>query len=232
LRLKQIPGYVFDLQIKKGILIPNNRNLTLGDYDFDYYMPLDGDHEFSEKDIARMLNHDLDIVFGAYESRERPGYATASESGGFDIPMSASGLKKVIFSGLGFGLIKRNVFDKIEKPPFYFPRMQGQMVGEDVAFCLDAINAGFEIFVDCDCKIKHILTSKGDSSMEAKKVNEIKNDIVKRQFAFYKAKEALEAASKGLMEICEFALQNIKSDTESPSREYPDVEKNDRNDIA
>ena len=163
LKLKPIDGYTYDLSIKKGIYIADNRNDTISG-DYDYYMPLDGDHTFTTENIKQLLAHDKDIIFGIYESRQKPDFATATEmiteSAGYNIPMSSTGLKKALMSGLGFGLIKRCVIDKIEKPTFHNPRYQGKCLGEDVAFCMDAINAGFDVWIDCNCKIGHILDMK------------------------------------------------------------------------
>ncbi len=69
----------------------------------------------------------------------------------------------VDYSGFGWLLIKKGVFEHPEmKYPWFAPQMQvfdsgevQDMCGEDVSFCLDAIKAGFEIWIDPQCRVGH-----------------------------------------------------------------------------
>jgi hypothetical protein len=69
----------------------------------------------------------------------------------------------VDYSGFGWLLIKKGVFEHAEmKYPWFAPQMQvfdsgevQDMCGEDVSFCLDAIKAGFEIWIDPQCRVGH-----------------------------------------------------------------------------
>ena len=69
----------------------------------------------------------------------------------------------VDYSGFGWLLIKHGVFEHPEmKYPWFAPQMQvfdsgevQDMCGEDVSFCLDAIKAGIEIWIDPACRVGH-----------------------------------------------------------------------------
>ena len=69
----------------------------------------------------------------------------------------------VDYTGFGWVLIKNGVFEHEEmKYPWFAPKMQvfesGQvqdMCGEDVSFCLDAKEAGFEIWCDPRIRVGH-----------------------------------------------------------------------------
>ena len=67
------------------------------------------------------------------------------------------------YTGFGWVLIKNGVFEHEQmKYPWFAPKMQifesgevQDMCGEDVSFCLDAIEAGFEIWCDPLIRVGH-----------------------------------------------------------------------------
>ena len=69
----------------------------------------------------------------------------------------------VDYAGFGWLLIKHGVFEHSEmKYPWFAPKMQvfesgevQDMCGEDVSFCLDAKEAGFEIWCDPRIRVGH-----------------------------------------------------------------------------
>ena len=69
----------------------------------------------------------------------------------------------VDYTGFGWVLIKKGVWEHEEmKYPWFAPKMQvfesgevQDMCGEDVSFCLDALNAGFEIWCDPRIRVGH-----------------------------------------------------------------------------
>ena len=69
----------------------------------------------------------------------------------------------VDYTGFGWVLIKNGVFENEQmKYPWFAPKMQvfesgavQDMCGEDVSFCLDAIEAGFEIWCDPRIRVGH-----------------------------------------------------------------------------
>lgn len=62
------------------------------------------------------------------------------------------GLMRIQGAGLACALIKREVFEKIEKP-YFFPT---QNLGEDLSFCLKLKNAKIEMFVDLALQFGHL----------------------------------------------------------------------------
>jgi len=69
----------------------------------------------------------------------------------------------VDYTGFGWVLIKKGVFEHPEmKYPWFAPKMQvfesgavQDMCGEDVSFCLDAMDAGFDIWCDPRIRVGH-----------------------------------------------------------------------------
>ena len=69
----------------------------------------------------------------------------------------------VDYTGFGWVMIQKGVFeDKKMKYPWFAPKMQvfesgsvQDMCGEDVSFCLDAIEAGYEIWCDPRDRVGH-----------------------------------------------------------------------------
>ena len=69
----------------------------------------------------------------------------------------------VDYTGFGWVLIKKGVFEHEEmKYPWFAPKMQvfesgavQDMCGEDVSFCLDAMDAGFDIWCDPRIRVGH-----------------------------------------------------------------------------
>ncbi len=69
----------------------------------------------------------------------------------------------VDYTGFGWIMIKKGVFEHDEmKYPWFAPKMQvfesgavQDMCGEDVSFCLDAMEAGFEIWCDPRIRVGH-----------------------------------------------------------------------------
>ena len=67
----------------------------------------------------------------------------------------------VDYTGFGWVLIKKGVFENLEYP-WFAPKMQvfesgnvQDMCGEDVSFCLDAKEAGYEIWCDPRIRVGH-----------------------------------------------------------------------------
>ena len=69
----------------------------------------------------------------------------------------------VDYTGFGWVMIRKGVFENKEmKYPWFAPKMQvfesgavQDMCGEDVSFCLDAIEAGYEIWCDPRIRVGH-----------------------------------------------------------------------------
>ena len=75
----------------------------------------------------------------------------------------------VDYTGFGWVLIKKGVFENLEYP-WFAPKMQvfesgsvQDMCGEDVSFCLDAKEKGYDIWCDPRIRVGHEKTRQGSS---------------------------------------------------------------------
>jgi hypothetical protein len=67
--------------------------------------------------------------------------------------------------GMGFTLIKRDVFRKMRFPWWREAftesickedgKLHAYYLGDDIGFCLNAQEAGYDIYCDCDTVVKH-----------------------------------------------------------------------------
>jgi GT2 family glycosyltransferase len=68
-------------------------------------------------------------------------------------------LIEVSYTGMGFMLVKKGVFESMEYPWFRpIEKQIGDAVDftmEDVAFCLKAAEAGFKVFIDPTVRVGH-----------------------------------------------------------------------------
>lgn len=113
---------------------------------------IDSDMRFPEDTLERLLEHDLDIVGVNYRHRQSDKWVTGISS---DMKF---GLQEVKRLGFGVTLIKTSVFEKLPIPYFNTEYDGDEFIGEDVNFCINAIDAGFKIFVDHDLsqEVKHL----------------------------------------------------------------------------
>lgn len=171
---------IFEIQ-GASISVLRNNAVTKGDskvhqtnLPFDYYLCIDSDIEFQVEDVKKLIDRDKDIISGAYRYRHnhsaavaghfKPGLKGLCENDDF-ICMCKSGLHKVDFVGAGFLLIKKKVLEGVEYPWFMEQVIQrdrdgvphAYWTGEDIGFCVKAVDAGFEIWADMDVKVNHML---------------------------------------------------------------------------
>lgn len=149
-----------------------------GKIKYDYLMWIDSDIVFTQKQFMELLDMNKDIASGWYAqpgtysdgSSPTPVVETMADDffnkHGFFEFLSSKNMEekqkpfKADYIGFGWVLIKKGVFEKLEYP-WFAPRMRymendvQDLCSEDVAFCLDAKNAGFEIWVDPKCRVGH-----------------------------------------------------------------------------
>jgi hypothetical protein len=153
------------------------RQKPFGGEPYDYIMWIDTDIQFNNDCFQKLVDHDKDIVAGwymiptAYMSSEftasvlEPyflhvdGMKLGSKMLSVDDVKQRKELFKAEGSGMGWMLAKAGVFEKLPFP-WFSPRVittNGVPIlsGEDVAFCLDAQAAGFDIWVDPAIKVNH-----------------------------------------------------------------------------
>lgn len=67
-----------------------------------------------------------------------------------------SGLRPVHAVGAGMTLVRRFVYDRIEKPYYRNGELSPTGLAEDIGFCRRALAAGFQPFVDLDNPVEHL----------------------------------------------------------------------------
>lgn len=148
---------------------------------------LDGDIVIKNDTIKRLLEADRPVVLGRYHetsdmrlpevfhhsqrpfSRDPPIDFKKNEF--FEFPQSDG--EDVVLSGLGLLMLKREVFDKLEKPYFLYSSEYDDViddywsVSEDFWVLLKLQNAGIKVSYYPDILVGHI----GEALVEGEKVN-------------------------------------------------------------
>ena len=131
----------------------------------DAILWIDSDMRFPKDALQILLSRKLPIVGVNATTRRFPCLPTA-----LDIDNETNDLVKVTSKdktwleqvmGVGFGmvLIRKEVFQKVEKPWFWFDTTaKGGLIGEDIYFCAKAFDGGFPTYVDHELSmhIRHI----------------------------------------------------------------------------
>jgi cellulose synthase/poly-beta-1,6-N-acetylglucosamine synthase-like glycosyltransferase len=114
----------------------------------EYILFVDCDMVFPPDALNRLLSHDLDIVGCDYRRRAPP----FQKIGTFlpHMVQAEDGLVERSMLGLGFFLVKRRVFEKVECPWFQRIYENKCFLTEDLYFCAQAMKAGFKIWCDMD----------------------------------------------------------------------------------
>lgn len=134
----------------------------------DYLLLIDWDHVFPPDALIRLAAHDKPFVAANYPMRHGSPVATALRSE--NDRASGRGLQRVSAAGLGFALVKAQVFSTTPQPWFRTHMSEaGELLrGEDVHFCNQVRRAGIPIYVDHDLVVGHIaetvLTLEGGSA--------------------------------------------------------------------
>ncbi len=149
-----------------------------GKIDYDYIMWLDSDMVFNPEHFAKLLRVNQDIVSGLYLMEGAKKYATVQKwdyeyfgknySFDFLTPDFVKNYQKqypntlinVEYTGFGFILIKKGVFEKLKYPwfkPIYYDLPNGirDFCAEDVGFCQEAIKNGFKIYIEPSVILGH-----------------------------------------------------------------------------
>ncbi len=148
-----------------------------GKLTYDYQLWIDSDIVFDTEKFYRLLWMQKDIAAGWYCTEDGKTTSVAHwleeddfrTNGGVMNHETIETMSKrrkpftVDYTGFGWLLIKKGVFEHEGMPyPWFAPKMQvfesgevQDMCGEDVSFCLDAIEAGFEIWCDPKIRVGH-----------------------------------------------------------------------------
>jgi len=143
-----------------------------GKLDYDFIMWIDSDILFTPEQFQRLLSHDMGIVSGVYVMEggkfiatvEKWDEETFAKQGYFDFMTvdETNGKKdliKVAYTGMGFMLVKKGVFERLEYPWFKpIEKQIGNMVDftmEDAAFCLRIREKGVSVLIDPTVRVGH-----------------------------------------------------------------------------
>jgi len=146
-----------------------------GEINYDYTMWIDSDIIFTPEQFAQLLAHkDKDIVGGIYLMEGGAAYPVVKEwnidyfqkNGVFEFlkvndPSIQNGKPfEVAYTGFGFVLVKKGVFEKISYPWFppeffEFGNDISDFCSEDVGFCRKATSAGFKVWIDPTIVLRH-----------------------------------------------------------------------------
>tara|TARA_Y100000310_G_C20334391_1_gene646775 strand:- start:63 stop:701 length:639 start_codon:yes stop_codon:yes gene_type:complete len=146
--------------------------------DYDYIMWIDSDIIFTPADFERLLSHDVDIVSGIYLVKSgddiqqlESNYACIGMNSqkikkweidryievGKNTPIQynfntdgPNGLIEVKANGMGWMLVKRGIFENIDKP------FDSEIsIHEDLTFQTKALEKGFKSYVDPSIRLGH-----------------------------------------------------------------------------
>ena len=148
-----------------------------GRVDYDYVMWIDSDIVFTPEHFFKLLEHDKDIVSGLYMMNDNVHYATVEdwdeefflERGHFQflnremVQAKQGKLFPVDYTGFGWMLTKKGVFESLEYPWFQPLWTEHQKDGkvirdftmEDVAFCKMIKEKGFDVWIDPNIIVGH-----------------------------------------------------------------------------
>ena len=146
-----------------------NRNLMIRmalEHNCTHVFFLDDDMCPPPDALTNLLKHDKDIVSGLYLLRNYPHFPVMFEEWfpdgrcryGFLEP-NKGGLHRVVNCGFGCVLIKTEVFRKLEDPWVTLGHYEKDNWCDDIHFFNKAREAGFEIYVDMDVCVGHIMSA-------------------------------------------------------------------------
>ena len=115
----------------------------------NYLLLVDWDHTFPPDALLRLAAHNLPFVAANYLQRHEERVPVAPPG---------QGVQQAPSVGLGFALVKSEVFSVAPKPWFqsHFDDTGRVIIGEDVHFCNQVRAAGIPVCVDHDLQVGHI----------------------------------------------------------------------------
>jgi hypothetical protein len=212
-----------DIVMAQGSNIVRNRNAAINQersyaihqkiHDFDHLLSLDSDVGFKPGHVRQLLAHDLPIVGGAYQKRNRIDLMCAGywhqgipglTSDALCPRWEEEGVKKVDWTGSGFLLVRKEVLEAMEYPWFRYEIVRAKLDGQvqqlvtsdDFGFDMNASRAGFAINLDCSCKIEHLALKTGGIIADlaaTRKTEIIEEELEKIEADLYRTALQLQA---------------------------------------
>lgn len=155
-----------------NVLNGANQKPYNGQLDYDYMMWIDSDVIFSVDQFIKLLQYQKDIVGGLYLMEDNYHYATVEnwdeeffEKNGYftflnrDTIKTKTNLFSVSYTGFGFMLVKRGIFESMEYPWFQPEYINigtaKDFTMEDVSFCRKANRLGYQVLIDPTIVVGH-----------------------------------------------------------------------------
>lgn len=171
--VNQLPFLDITFNNAKGCSLAMNRIKLCQDaveHDCDYILFLDDDMRIPMHTIMLLLKRQVDIIGANCARREIP---PRTNSKGFNDEIvytreGQTGIEKVKSVGTGVMLINTRVFKELPQP--WFCEDPVKKIGEDVWFCNQAREAGFDIYIDHD--LSHDVVHIGEFEYTLKLMDE------------------------------------------------------------
>ena len=108
------------------------------------------DNTFPKDTLARLLEHDKDIVGATYLTRSEPHMPMGLTIEGKAPDVTGGGLRQMACIPMGVTLIKMKIFEQMEQPWWREPYMEqvNRFATDDYDFCNRARELGFEVWAD------------------------------------------------------------------------------------
>lgn len=163
-------------KVSRGTLLVDQRNELVKealDEGATHILWIDSDMRFPKEVIGHLLERDLDIV-AANCSRRRPPASfialNVNEDGIYNVQThrDSTGVEEVVAVGFGVMMVKRRVFEDMPKPwhKLIWNTRDEKFVGEDMAWCHAARDAGYKIHIDHDLSKEILHTGTHDYGCE------------------------------------------------------------------
>lgn len=146
----------------------HSRNLIIEQaliHECTHILFIDDDMAFKANALNMLLEHDANIISGLYLTRSYPHQPLIFDYADDDgkclfsyLDGNESRLKEIVACGLGFCLIRTEVFRMIEKPWIRLGELDPEQWCDDIGFFKRVREAGFKIYCDMECQIGHIGT--------------------------------------------------------------------------
>ena len=164
--------YARNLCLGGDVLRGENQKPFNGEIDYSHLMWIDYDIVFTSQQFQTLLDYDKNIVSGIYMMGDGKHYATVEnwdesyfkKNGAFQFSTvedfrDCKGLISVGYTGLGFMLVKRGVFESL-KYPWFQPVFHEigdcrDFSSEDVSFCKMIKKKGYNVYIDPQIRVGH-----------------------------------------------------------------------------
>ena len=169
------PNYVGMDRHETGAYIDYNRDRIAQraiSENTDYVLMIDSDMGYPHTIVDTLVSRDKDVIACVYYT---PSHDTDTGREVVIRPMlfdynpktkqfhpwpkcDANKPFKIDAVGTGIMLIKTKVFKKIKRPWFFFFERRGEVMGEDLGFCLQCMANKIEVWVDPTIETSHVKT--------------------------------------------------------------------------